>query len=76
MIKENLSEVFAKNFRILLAESKTSKTFISDKTGISRTTLTNISSGNSKMIQFESIEKIAEALNIEPYELFKTKKSS
>ena len=70
----NLQENVARNFRVMLAERRIKKSELSKVTGLSRNTLTTLSSGNAKMIQFETIEKVAKAIDVEPYELFETKK--
>lgn len=67
----DLQEKFARNLRVMLAEMQIKKSDIHRKTGISRNTITNVASGKSKMIKFDTIEQIAKALKIEPYELFK-----
>ncbi|MFW7373940.1 helix-turn-helix domain-containing protein [Vagococcus fluvialis] len=72
----SLQEDVARNFRVMLAERQMKKSDIFKKTGIARSTLYHLESADNVGIQFETIEKVAEALNIEPYELFKTKKSS
>lgn len=56
---------------LLKFERQMKKADIHNKTGISKNTLTHVDSGNSKMIQFKTIEQIAKVLEIEPYELFK-----
>lgn len=66
----NLQEIVARNFRVILAERRMSKKTLFEKSGISRSSLTIIASGNSKGIQYETIEKIADALEIEPHQLF------
>lgn len=50
VMKENLNEVVARNFRVMLAERQIKKSDIHNKTGISRNTITNVSSGKTKMI--------------------------
>lgn len=67
----NLQEKFARNFRVMLAERQMKKNDIHNKTGIAKSTLSNVAKGKTKGIQFETIEQIAKALEIEPYELFK-----
>lgn len=67
----NLQERFARNLRVMLAERQIKKSDIHNRTGISKNTLAHVDSGKSKMIQFKTIEQIAKALEIEPYELFK-----
>lgn len=67
----DLHEVLAKNFRIYSAIEKKNIQDIHDETNISRTTISNIKNGLSKGIEFETIEKISECLNIPSYMLFK-----
>lgn len=74
MKKMNLQKNVARNFRVMLAERRIKKSELSKVTGLSRNTLTTLASGNAKMIQFETIEKVAKAFDVEPYELFETKK--
>lgn len=70
----SLQEDVARNFRVMLAERRIKKSELSKVTGLSRNTLTTLASGKAKMIQFETIEKVSTVLEIEPSELFKTKK--
>ncbi len=56
MIKFNLKE--------LLKQNSMTMTELSDKTGISRATLSTLSSGKTQGIQFSTLEKIATALGI------------
>lgn len=67
----DLQERFARNLRVMLAESQIKHGDIHRKTGISRNTIAKVTSGKSKMIKFETIEQIAKVLEIEPCELFK-----
>lgn len=68
-----LQQVFATNFRILLAERNLKITNASNATGLSRTTLTAIAQGRQTMVKFETIEKLAKYLNVESAEFFKHK---
>ena len=74
VIKENLNEVVARNFRVMLAERRLKISDIYEEAKLSRNTLTSLKNGKLKGIQFETIEKVSKVLEIEPYELFKTKK--
>ncbi|MDR2277058.1 helix-turn-helix domain-containing protein [Vagococcus fluvialis] len=62
MIKNNLS--------ILLSERSMSNTTLSERTGISKNTISSISQNDIKMIQLETINKICQALNVTPNEFF------
>lgn len=55
--------------REILNEKKVSVNKISNATGISRQAVTAIVKNTSKGIQFETLEKIAEYLNIQPTKL-------
>lgn len=66
-----LHEVLAKNFRIYSAIEKKNIQDVHNETNISRTTISNIKNGLSKGIEFKTIEKISECLNISSYMLFK-----
>ena len=58
----NLSEIFARNVKLRLAAVNLTKTDLA--------TITNLTSGKSKMARFESIDEIAKALKCEPQQLF------
>lgn len=66
----NLSEVFARNVKSRLAAVNLTKTDLANMTNVSRNTITNLTSGKSKMARFESIDEIARALKCEPQQLF------
>ncbi|MCC4326298.1 helix-turn-helix transcriptional regulator [Limosilactobacillus reuteri] len=66
----NLSEVFARNVKLRLAAVNLTKTDLANMTNVSRNTITNLTSGKSKMARFESIDEIARALKCEPQQLF------
>ncbi|MGX4686331.1 helix-turn-helix domain-containing protein [Vagococcus sp. JNUCC 83] len=74
VIKEDLNETVAKNFRVMLAERRLKISDIYEEAELSRNTLTSLKNGKLKGIQFETIEKVSKVLEIEPYELFKPKK--
>lgn len=66
----NLSEIFAVNVKTRLTAVNLSKKDLAAKTAVSRNTITNLTSGKSKMARFESIDEIAKALKCEPQQLF------
>ncbi|PWT36297.1 helix-turn-helix domain-containing protein [Limosilactobacillus reuteri] len=66
----NLSEIFARNVKLRLTAVNLTKTDLANMTNVSRNTITNLTSGKSKMARFESIDEIAKALKCEPQQLF------
>lgn len=58
------------NLRVLLAERNLKITRVATDTGISRTTLTALSSNSSKMVQFDTINALCLRLKVTPAELF------
>ncbi|PWT33887.1 XRE family transcriptional regulator [Limosilactobacillus reuteri] len=66
----NLSEIFARNVKSRLTAVNLTKTDLANMTNVSRNTITNLTSGKSKMARFESIDEIAKALKCEPQQLF------
>lgn len=58
-------------FQQLIKDKKSSITEISQATGISRSTLTLLSNGTSKGIQFDTLEKICSFLKCTPNDLIK-----
>ena len=66
----NLSEIFARNVKLRLAAVNLTKTDLANMTNVSRNTITNLTSGKSKIARFESIDEIAKALKCEPQQLF------
>ena len=64
-----LSEIFARNVKLRLAAVNLTKTDLANMTNVSRNTITNLTSGKSKMARFESIEEIARALKCKPQQL-------
>ena len=58
------------NLKVLLAERNLKITQVSNDTGISRTTLTFLSNGEAKGIQFSTLETLCNYLNITANELF------
>ncbi|MGX7196758.1 helix-turn-helix domain-containing protein [Enterococcus olivae] len=67
----NLQQVFSRNFRVAMAERGLSITKVSELSGVSRTSLSNIAHCHSVSIRFETIEKIAQSMNIDPENLLK-----
>ena len=66
----NLSKIFARNVKSRLTAVNLTKTDLANMTNVSRNTITNLTSGKSKMARFESIDEIARALKCEPQQLF------
>ncbi len=62
MIRNNLS--------LLLTERQLRISKLANDTGISRTTLTSLSSNSSKMVQLETINRLCQALKINPNNFF------
>lgn len=58
------------NLKVKLAENNIRISKIANDTGISRTTLTALSEGHTKGIQFDTLNKICRYLKIEPADLF------
>ena len=58
------------NLKVLLAERNLSISKVSNDTGISRTTLTALSSNNCKGIQFDTLDMLCSYLNIMPDDFF------
>lgn len=66
----DLSEIVAMNLKEIMNIKRVGISELSTMTKISRNTITNLRSGRTKMIQFQTIEKISKALNIDSYQLF------
>ena len=63
-------EAIANNLKRLMTEKKLTQTQLSDKTGVSQKTISNmINTGSVGSITTESIEKVAKFFKIEPYHL-------
>lgn len=62
--------MISQKLRVLLAERSIKASTLAKRTGISRNTLFLMTSGKSKGIHFETIDKICIALRITPSELF------
>lgn len=58
------------NLNVLLAERDLKITQVSNETGISRTTLTSLINGNSKGIQFDTLNTLCIYLGITPQDFF------
>ncbi|MDT2702540.1 MULTISPECIES: helix-turn-helix domain-containing protein [Enterococcus] len=58
------------NLKEILSEKKMTLTDLSEETGISRTSLSQLSTGKSKGIQFSNLDSICTALDVPPGELF------
>ena len=67
MNKENM---ISQKLRTLLAEKNMRASKLAKETGIAKSTLSKITSGKSRSIQFDTIEKISKSLHVEPSELF------
>lgn len=68
-----LSETFSANVKARLAAFNMTRKELANQTKISRNTINLAASGKSKMIRFDTIEKIAVALKCQPYQLFDCK---
>ncbi|MDC0826911.1 helix-turn-helix domain-containing protein [Lactococcus petauri] len=55
---------------VLMAERRTKISIVSDATGISRTTLTNLKYNRSNRIDFKTLEVLCQYLSITPGEFF------
>lgn len=58
------------NLSVLLTERQLKISKVSNDTGISRTTLTSLSSNSSKMVQIETVNKLCQILDIVPTDFF------
>lgn len=58
------------NLSVLLAERQLRISKVSNDTGISRTTLTSLTTNNSKMVQLETINKLCQSLNVSVAQFF------
>ena len=67
------NEILSLNIRIHMAKNKKNISDLSKATGIARSTLTPLIKGQSKMIKFETLDKISNALNIPVDMLFSLK---
>ena len=64
-----LSQIFGRNLRVRMAVLEYKISDLHNLTGISKTTIMALQSGNNKGVQFATIEKLAEALKCEPQHL-------
>lgn len=64
-----LSQIFGRNLRVRMAVLEYKVSDLHNLTGISKTTIMALQSGNNKGVQFATIEKLAEALKCEPQHL-------
>ena len=67
MTEENM---ISQKLRTLLAEKNMRASNLAKETGIAQSTLSKITSGKSRNIQFDTIEKICIGSDIQPSELF------
>lgn len=65
-----------RNLRILMAKSNMNIQELADKTGLSRTTISNLRNEYSRGIEFETVSKLCEAFKCKPIDLFKENKLS
>lgn len=67
----SLSQVFARNLRVMMAMLNIKASKLHEMTGISISTINNLSNGNrAKGIKFSTIDKLASAFNCAPGDLF------
>lgn len=58
---------------VLMAERRTKISIVSDATGISRTTLTNLKYNRSNRIDFKTLEVLCQHLRVTPEDFFEYK---
>ena len=67
----NLSRLFARNLRVMMAMLNIKASKLHEMTGISISTINNLSNGNrAKGIKFSTIDKLASAFSCTPGYLF------
>lgn len=67
----NLSRVFARNLRVMMAILNIKASKLHEMTGISISTINNLSNGNrAKGVKFSTIDKLASAFSCTPGDLF------
>lgn len=71
MENKSLSELFAMNLRVEMAQRNIKTGRLYELSGVAKTTIMNLEYGHNKGVQFETITKLANALEIEPQQLFK-----
>lgn len=67
MTQENL---ISQKLRVLMAEHRVNASQINAGTGVAQSTLSRIINGESKSIEFKTIEKLCKYFGIEPQDLF------
>lgn len=67
---DSLSEVFATNVRLRMAQLGLKTSDLYRRSGISKTTIMAICSGKSKGVQFSTIVRLAKALYCQPQHFF------
>lgn len=67
---DSLSEVFATNVRLRMAQLGLKTSDLYRSSGISKTTIMALCSGKSKGVQFSTIARLAKALYCQPEHLF------
>ena len=68
MNEKNLKEIYRKNIKTLREERNMTQEALAEKVGISEKYLSALETG-SKSGSFETLESLAKALKVEPYEL-------
>ena len=71
MENKSLSELFAINLRVAMAQRNIKTGRLYELSGVAKTTIMSLEYGHNKEVQLETITKLANALEIEPQELFK-----
>ena len=66
-----MNKMIDNNFSTILGQRLLKITEISEATGVSRTTLTNIYYRRAKGIQFDTLDKLCEYLECQPSDIFK-----
>ena len=67
---DSLSEVFATNVRLRMAQLGPKTSDLYRRSGISKTTIMALCSGKSKGVQFSTIARLAKALYCQPEHFF------
>ena len=66
----NTAQTVADNLRHYMFINDISITRLAELTNLSRNTVTNVRSGKSEMVKFETLEKVSNELGIEVQQLF------
>lgn len=66
-----INQILAQNIRVLMAKKNKKIIDVWREVDIARSTLTDLSKGNTKQISFSTIEKLSIYFEIETYKLFK-----